>query len=62
MSDSLQLHELWPARSLCPWNPTGKNNGVGSLSFLQESNQGLLHSRQILYHLGYWGSPTLYIL
>ena len=41
-----------------------KNNGVGSLSLLpqifptQESNQGLLHCRQILYQLSYHGSPS----
>ena len=41
-----------------------KNTGVGSLSLLQgtfptqESNQGLLHGRQILYQLSYQGSPT----
>ena len=40
------------------------NNGVGSLSLLQgifpiqESNQGLLHCRQILYKLSYHGSPS----
>ena len=40
-----------------------KNTGVGCLSFLQrifstqESNQGLLHCRQILYQLSYQGSP-----
>ena len=40
-----------------------KNTGVGSLSFLQgifltqESTQGLLHCRQILYQLSYQGSP-----
>ena len=40
-----------------------KNTGVGSLSLLQqifmtqESNQGLLHCRQILYQLSYQGSP-----
>src|SRR5574341_540568 len=39
-----------------------KNTGVGSLSLLwgifltQESNQGLLHCRQILYQLSYQGS------
>ena len=42
-----------------------KNTGVGSLSLLQgifltrESNQGLLHCRQILYQLSYQGSPEL---
>ena len=40
-----------------------KNTGVGSLALLQgifltqESNQGLLHYRQILYQLSYQGSP-----
>ena len=40
-----------------------KNTGVGSLSHLQgnfptqESNQGPLHCRQILYKLSYPGSP-----
>ena len=48
-----------------PSEPPGKckNTGVGSLSLLQgifptqESNQGLLHCRQILYQLSYQGSP-----
>ena len=47
-----------------PAEPQGKtkNTGVGSLSLLQgifltqELNQGLLHCRQILYHLSYQGS------
>ena len=46
-----------------PSEPPGKpkNTGVGSLSLLQgisltqESNQGLLHYRQILYQLSYQG-------
>ena len=51
-----------PARLLCPWNSPGKNIGVGSHSLLQEifptqgSNLGLLHYRQILYHLSHQGS------
>ena len=52
----------WQADSL-PAEPQGKpnNTGVGSLSLLQEifptqeSNQGLLHCRQILYQLSYQG-------
>ena len=42
-----------------------KDTGVGSLSLLhqivptQESNQGLLHCRQILYQLSYQGSPFI---
>ena len=50
-----------------PAEPQGKpkNTGVGSLSLLQgifptqESNQGLLHCRQILYQLSYQGSPII---
>ena len=44
-----------------------KNTGVGSLSLLQrifptqESNQGLLHYRQILYQLSYQGSPMAFV-
>ena len=45
------------------WNSPGQNIGVGSLSLLQvifptqESNPGLLHCRQILYHLSHQGNP-----
>ena len=53
-----------------PSEPPGKpkNTGVGSLSLpqgifpTQESNQGLLHCRQILYEMNYWGSPPNTIL
>ena len=44
------------------WNSPGNNTGVGSCSLLQsifrihESNPGLLHCRQILYHLSHQGS------
>ena len=57
MSDSLQPPELYAARLLCPWNSPGKNTGLGSHSLLhgifptQALNPGLLHCRQILYHL-----------
>ena len=53
-----------PARLLCPWNSPGKNTGVGSHSLLQGvfltqgSNLGLLHCRQILYHLSHQGTPV----
>ena len=56
-SPTLQVDSL-PAES--PGKP--KNTGVGSLSLLQwifltqESNQGLLHCRQILYQRSYQGS------
>ena len=48
-----------PPGSPVPGDSAGKTTGVGSLSFLkgnfltQESNQGLLHCRQILYQLRY---------
>ena len=54
-----------PPMLLCPQNPLGKNTGVDSHSFLQGifptqgSNLGLLHFRQILYHLSHQGSPQL---
>ena len=54
MSNSLSPHGLYN-----PWNSSGQNTGVGNLSLLQgifltqESNQGLLHYRQILYQLSY---------
>ena len=57
-SPALQVDSL-------PVEPQGKpkNNEVGSLSLFQwifltqESNQGLLHCRQILYQLSYQGNP-----
>ena len=63
VSNSLQPHVLQPTRLLCPWDSPGKNPKVGSLSLLQrlfptqESNPGLLHCREILYHLSHQGSP-----
>ena len=51
LSDSLQPHELWPARLLCPWDSPGKNTGVGCHFLLQGipgSTPCLLHCRQIL--------------
>ena len=61
MSDSLEPHELYPARLLSSWDFPGKNTGVGCHFLLQEifltqgSNLGLLHCRQILYHLSHQG-------
>ena len=61
VSNSLQPHRLYS-----PWNSPGQNTGVASLSLLQqifptqESNQGLLHCRWILYQLSYQGSPDVY--
>ena len=69
VSHSVMFHSLWPhglqaARLLCPQDSPGQNTGVGSCSLLQGifptqgSNPGLLHSRQILYHLNHQGSPN----
>ena len=64
LSDSLQPRGLQPARSPCPWNPPGKNTGVGchfllqGMFLTQGSNPGLLHCRQILYCLSHQGRPT----
>ena len=50
-------------RLLSPWAIPGKNTEVGSHSLLQGIllaqglNLGLLHCRQILYHLSHQGSP-----
>ena len=62
--DWTQVYHI-AGRSL-PTEPqeTPKNTGVGSLFLLQqifptqESNQGLLHCRQILYQLSYQESPN----
>ena len=46
---TLRPHGLQSARLLCPWDSSGKNTGVGSLSLLQGIfptqglNSGLLH-------------------
>ena len=51
----------------CPWDSPGKNTGVDCHSLLQEifpmqgSNPGLLHCRQILYHLGHQRSCICYV-
>ena len=60
-SPTLQVDSL---ASEPPGKP--KNTGVGSLSLLQgifltqESNQGLLHCRRILYHLSHQRSSSLW--
>ena len=56
------IHGLQPTRLLCPWDFPGKSTGMGCHSLLQEIFQtwglklGLLHCRQILYHLSHQGS------
>ena len=66
MFDSFCSHGLQPARLLCSWNPPGKNTGVCCHSLLQGifltqgQNLGLLHCRQILYHLSFISCPNSY--
>ena len=56
-SHSVMSNSLWSHRLYSPWNSSGPNTGVGSLSLLQQifpahkSNWGLLHCKQILYQL-----------
>ena len=54
-----------PASLLSPWDSPSKSTGVGCHSLLRgifmtlRSNPGLLHCRQILYHLSHQGSPWM---
>ena len=65
VSNSLRPHGLQSPKFLCPWNSVGKNTGVSCHSLhqgifrSQGSNPGLLHGRQILYHLSHPGSLIL---
>ena len=63
MNEWMKVAQLCP--TLCnsmdgPWNSPGKNTGVGCHCLLQGifltqgSKLGLLHYRQIIYHLSYW--------
>ena len=66
-SDCLQPRGLKPAGILCPRNFSGKITGVvchslpQGILLTQGLNPGLLHCRQILYHLCHQGSP-IYIV
>ena len=61
---TLQHHASLSARLLCPWVSPGNSTEVGchfllqSIFLTQRSNLGLLHCRQILYHLRHQGSPS----
>ena len=63
VSDSVLPHRRQPTRLPRPWDSSGKNTGVGSLSLLQGifptqgSNSGLPHCGCILYCLNHQGSP-----
>ena len=66
VSDSLRPHGLYVAcqAPLSMGDFSGKNTGVGCHALLQGvfptqgSYPGLLHCRQILYHLSHQGSPN----
>ena len=67
MSDSVTPWTV-AHQALCPLNSPGKNTGVGCHSLLQETfptqglNLGLLHCRQILYHLSYREVPLCVVV
>ena len=64
-SHSVVAYSLWPHGLYIPWNSSGQNCGMGSLSLLQRtfptqgSNPCLLHCRWILYQLSHKGSPGI---
>ena len=65
VSDSLWPPELGPTRILRPWHFPGQSTGVGrhfllqGIFLTQGANPGLLHCRQLLYHLSHQGSGDL---
>ena len=67
-SSSVVSDSLRPHGPHSPWNFPGQNTGEGSLSLLQqifliqESNQGLLHCRWILYQLSYIHGIYIYMV
>ena len=64
-SRSVVSDSLWPHGLHSPWNSSGQNTGVGSLSFFQgiiptqEWNPDLLYCRRILYQLNHKGIPRI---
>ena len=64
-SRSVLYGSLWPHGLHRPWNSSGQNTGVGSLSLpqgifpTQGSNPCLLHCRRILYQLSHRGRPGI---
>ena len=59
------VNSLRPSGLSSPWNSSGRNTGVGSLSLLQGIfptqglNPGLPYCRRILYQLTHKRSPTI---
>ena len=66
-SDSLQTHELWPPRLLCPGDSPGKNTGVDYHFLLQgicltqglNLNSSHLYCRRIFYPTEPLGKPSI---
>ena len=64
-SHSVLYDSLWPHGLHSPWNSSGQNTGVGSLSLLQGIfptqglNPCLLRCSRILYQLSHRGSPGI---
>ena len=65
LSDFWGPRGLQPTRLLCPWDSTGKHNGVGChalfqwIIITQGLNPGLWHCRQILNFLSHQGNPRI---
>ena len=55
VSNSLQPHELWLTRLLCPWDFPGKNTGVGCHFRLQ----GIFPTQGLNRHLLHWQTDSL---
>ena len=61
----LTLCNPMDTRLLHPWDFLGKNSGLvchfllQGIFLTQRSNPGLLHCRQMLYHLSHQGSPSM---
>ena len=53
------IPRLQLTRLLCPWDSLGKNTRV-DCHFPYRLNPGLLHCRQILYHLSYKEAPVYF--
>ena len=60
-SDSLWPHGLYPARLPCPWGFSRQEywSGLPCPPPGNLANPGLLHCRQILYHLSHQRSPRI---
>ena len=65
MPNSLQSHGLQPTRLPYPWDFLVKDIGavchflLQGICQIQRSNPGLLHCKQTLYRLSYWGRPYI---